>query len=187
MRSAFGAAVQRRGSDAEPFSVTTACGLRARAREAEGALERTTFRGVLLATTAMIVRNGVLLAVLAFDAFLAGVAALAAMAVLGVLQVSGSLAQRELGELGFYAVSLAGGFVSSASAVASAGAVAAHGDVSAHVAGIGAVLATLVSAAVNWPIAARVSGDRVLARRLLVPILLVVAVGLAGALVQRFA
>ena len=38
------------------------------------------------------------------------------------LQVAGTLAQRTLGALGFYAVSLAGGVVSSASAVASAAA-----------------------------------------------------------------
>ncbi|HEY4239033.1 MAG TPA: MgtC/SapB family protein [Kofleriaceae bacterium] len=104
-----------------------------------------------------------------------------------VLQVGGSLAQRALGEVGFYAVSLIGGMLSSASAVASAGAVAAHGDVSAHVAGTGAVLATLVSAAVNWPLAARISQDRALGRRLVGPIAAVIAVGFAGVVVQTLA
>ncbi|HEY1814206.1 MAG TPA: MgtC/SapB family protein, partial [Kofleriaceae bacterium] len=161
-------------------STVTVSELARRDREANGELERTTFRGVLLATAAMILRNGAILVVLAPAAFVAGGGAFVAMAAASVglaawrrrsavaatpptlplespfsvssalrygalflaLQVAGSLAQRALGEVGFYAVSLIGGLLSSASAVASAGTIAAHGEVSAHVAGTGAVLAT---------------------------------------------
>ena len=57
------------------------------------------------------------------------------------LQVLGTLAARALGETGFYAVSLIGGLVSSASAVASAGSLAARGTLEPTVAAVGAVLA----------------------------------------------
>ena len=56
------------------------------------------------------------------------------------LQVTGTIAQRTLGALGFYVVSLAGGVVSSASAVASAASLAAAGTLSPKAAAIGAVL-----------------------------------------------
>ena len=103
------------------------------------------------------------------------------------LQIAGSLAQRALGDVGFYAVSVLGGLVSSASAVASAGTVAAHGQVAAHVAGTGAVLATLVSAAVNLPLAARISKDRVLSHRLVAPIAAILVLGLLGIAAQWLA
>jgi uncharacterized membrane protein (DUF4010 family) len=206
-------------------STVTVTELARRDRESNGQLERTTFRAVLLATAAMILRNGAILLVLAPDAFMAGGGAFIAMAAVSVglaawrrrsavasvapklplespfsvssalrygalflaLQVAGSLAQRALGDVGFYAVSLIGGLLSSASAVASAGAVAAHGQISAHVAGTGAVLATLVSAAVNLPLAARISQDRALGRRLIVPIAAILVLGIVGVAAQRLA
>ncbi|MFT3693646.1 MAG: MgtC/SapB family protein [Kofleriaceae bacterium] len=204
-------------------STVTVTELARRDREAHGALTMTTMRGTFLATAAMILRNGVVLLVLAPTAFLHGAAAFCAMALASLavaswrrktpadavppslplespfslssalrygvlflaLQVAGSLAQRALGEVGFYAVSLVGGMLSSASAVASAGAVTTHGSVSPFVAGTGAVLATLVSAAVNLPLAAKVSDNRELARRLTLPILAIVVVGLVAVGVQR--
>ena len=45
------------------------------------------------------------------------------------LHIAGTLAQRYLGIFGFYAVSIAGGLLSSASAVAAAGTVATHNEV----------------------------------------------------------
>jgi uncharacterized membrane protein (DUF4010 family) len=204
-------------------STVTVTELARRYRESNQVLARTTFRGVVLATAAMIVRNAVLLLVVAPAALYACAAALGLMTlgsaafvlyrrrvadapadvpalplrspfsvtsalrfglIFLILQVAGTLAQRSLGDAGFYAVSLAGGLVSSASAVASAGAVAASGQVSPHVAGIGAVLATLVSAAVNLPLVARVSRDRGLARRVALPIATVVALGIVGIAAQ---
>lgn len=92
-------------------------------------------------------------------------AALKFGAILLALQVAGALAQRALGNLGLYGVSVLGGLVSSASAVASAANLAASGAVSAPVAAVGAVLASMTSALVHWPIVARISRDRRLARR----------------------
>jgi uncharacterized membrane protein (DUF4010 family) len=97
------------------------------------------------------------------------------------LQVLGSIAQTLFGKLGFYFVSLVGGFVSSASAVAAAAMLAAHGKISASDAGIGSVLASLASAAVNIVLVARFSESRPLTRRLGIATLIVVGVGLAGA------
>jgi uncharacterized membrane protein (DUF4010 family) len=134
------------------------------------------FRGVAIATAAMLLRNVVLLAAISLSSALAaagplvlmtvaalvaallrrgrgaavkdggdGVAAgqrspfsLEAALLLGLiflaLQVIGTLANRALGQAGFYAVSVIGGTVSSASAVASAGTLAARGTVEPGVA-----------------------------------------------------
>lgn len=203
-------------------STVTVTELSRRDLESGGALEESTFRGVVLATAAMVVRNGVLLAILAPDALVVVLPSFALMLatsaafvvvrrrrtppdaeapqlplrspfsltsalrygiVFLALQIAGAIAQRSLGQIGFYGVSVIGGLVSSASAVASAGAVAAHGTVPVGVAGVGAVLASLVSAAVNLPLVLRVSRDRRLARRLIVPVLAIVITGVIGALV----
>jgi uncharacterized membrane protein (DUF4010 family) len=185
------------------------------------------FRGVALATAAMLLRNTVLLAVISTSAALAVAGPLALMvvaafvaALLGrgrrtarkdtgdavatglrspfsleaallfgliflALQVIGTLADRALGQAGFYAVSLIGGSVSSASAVASAGTLAARGSVEPVVAGVGAVLASLASAVVHVPVVARATHDRRLTRRVAVMIgvvALAAAVGTGGQL-----
>jgi uncharacterized membrane protein (DUF4010 family) len=101
------------------------------------------------------------------------------------LQVAGTLAQRLLGRVGLYAVSLVGGLVSSASAVASAATLHAQGKIPSEVAGIGAVLASFASAFVNLPVVARVSADRPLTRRLVWPLGIVTLVGIVGIVVQR--
>jgi uncharacterized membrane protein (DUF4010 family) len=186
------------------------------------ALADTAYRGVMLATAAMIVRNTVVLGILApkaviyfapaFGLMLAACLLMAfgrgRIAVAGetempplpmtspfslqstlkfgliflVLQVTGTLAAALLGRFGFFAVSLAGGFVSSASAVASAGALAAKGTISPNAAGVGAVLASLMSALVNLPVVARICHDRRLPRRLFWSLGVVVAAGIVGAL-----
>jgi uncharacterized membrane protein (DUF4010 family) len=183
------------------------------------------YRGVLLSTAAMIVRNLVLLAILA-PLTLAGAAVplgLMLLVSLGLarfgapskadsevaphldlespfslrsalkfgliflaLQIVGTLAQTWLGQVGFYAVSLVGGFVSSASAVASAASLAEHGRVVPLTAGIGAVLASLASALVNLPLVARVGDDPALTRRLLIAMTLVSIVGVLGAVGQQW-
>jgi uncharacterized membrane protein (DUF4010 family) len=101
-----------------------------------------------------------------------------------VLHASGTIAQRFLGPVGFYAVSLAGGLVSSASAVASAGALAMHGDISPVVAGTGAALASLASALVNLPLVARIGGRRQLTLDVGHALAIVVAAGVVGGLLQ---
>jgi uncharacterized membrane protein (DUF4010 family) len=98
------------------------------------------------------------------------------------LQVLGTVAQTLFGRLGFYAVSVVGGFVSSASAVAAAAMLASQGKVTPVVAGVGAVLASLASVGVNIVLVARFSGSRALARRLGIALSIVLAVGLVGAI-----
>jgi uncharacterized membrane protein (DUF4010 family) len=204
-------------------STVTVTELSRRDHEADGALEDSTFRGVVLATAAMITRNAILLVILAPAALVSVVLGfglmlgVAAVFVIGAprraapdgkvpalplrspfsltsalrfglvflaIQIAGSLAQRWLGELGFYAVSIAGGLVASASTVASAGAVAARGAVPVATAGIGAVLASLASALVDLPLVLKVSHNRTLARRFVAPTIGVVIAGILGILLQ---
>jgi len=226
-------------------STVTVTELALRVRESGGLLIESAYRGVLLATAAMLARNAILLGLLAWSTLaLAAVplavmlAASAGLALLPdlwpalrerprsgggsgaggtpataqasrlglsapaptvhlaspfslpsalrfgllfvLLEAAGTLAQRGLGPFGFYAVSLAGGLVSSASAVASAATLAARGALPPDVAARGAVLASLASVAVNVALAARVSGQRRLTLRLAGSLALVVILGLAA-------
>lgn len=97
------------------------------------------------------------------------------------LQVLGTLAQALLGHLGFYAVSVLGGLVSSASAVAAAAALSGAGKISPTVAGVGAILASLASAVVNIVLVARLSRSPALTRKVALATALVVGLGLLGA------
>ena len=105
-----------------------------------------------------------------------------------LLQVFGSVAQAVFGRFGFYAVSFLGGLVSSASAVAAAATLAAHHQISPTVAGIGAILASLASASVNVILVSRFSHSAALNRRVGIATAIVLALGLAGAVITgRFA
>jgi uncharacterized membrane protein (DUF4010 family) len=99
-----------------------------------------------------------------------------------VLHVLGSLAQREFGEAGFYAVSLVGGLMSSASAVAAAATLASHGHLPGAVAAKGAVLASFTSMAFSLSFVLR-TRNAGLVRKLGLSMLCVAAGGLAGILV----
>lgn len=101
-----------------------------------------------------------------------------------LLEVVGSLAQIALGHTGFYGISIIGGLISSASAVASAAGMATAGRISSSVAGIGAVLASLASAWVNWAFVARLSGDKILTRRIGRALAIVLVLAIAGAVLQ---
>lgn len=224
--------------------------LAGRAREAEAESAESPFvtaayQGIVLATAAMLLRNGVLLALLSPSALLSGAALPlllmlvasaflvlkrrdVAAALLGgdgtagpsiprapggdpaadsspplrlaspfslpsalkfgllflALHAAGVLAQRWLGPLGVYAVSLAGGVVSSASAVASAGSLAAQGGLTPAVAGVAAVLASLASVLVNLPLVARVGCQPRLTGRVCRALAIVVAAGFIGTAVQ---
>jgi uncharacterized membrane protein (DUF4010 family) len=199
--------------------------LATRAGQADGALAEAAYRGILLAIAAMLVRNALLLAILAPALFATSVLAylsmLGAVAVLTVaagrravampiapgeepvhlelpfsllaalkyglfflgLQIAGLLAERELGQFGFYIVSLLGGLVSSASSVAAAASLGANGTISADVAGAGAVMASLTSVFVNLPLVWH-AHNRTLTRRLALAVWVVTAVGLMGAFLQ---
>ncbi|MCC7106159.1 MAG: DUF4010 domain-containing protein [Chloroflexi bacterium] len=207
-------------------STVTVTELATRAHETGGRLADVAYRGVLLSTAAMALRNGVLLAILAIgvldDVALPLAVMLVASLILArrtrlanpspeeapivrlalpfslestlkfgliflLLQVAGTLAQRLLGEIGFYAVSLAAGLVSSASGVAAAATLASHGTVSGQVAGVGVVLNSLASTAIKLPLVARVSHDRALTVRVSLALGLVMALGIATTFVPASA
>jgi uncharacterized membrane protein (DUF4010 family) len=200
--------------------------LSSRVREAGEGFFKLAYRGVMLATGAMLLRNSLILAILAAQAFAYSlVPMLIMLAVTGilhrfgagaaisttsgpppdlkleqpfslkaalkfgivflVLSVAGVLAQRSLGVFGFYAVSVAGGLISSASAVAAAGTAAGHHQVSFRVAANGAVLAALTSVLINIPIVARAGGQTRLTKALARALLIVVAFGVMGLIVHK--
>src|SRR5689334_2673616 len=139
-------------------STVTVTELAARARETGGRLAGSVYRGVLISTAAMAVRNALLLAILASGVLVVAALPLGLMLIGSlvlawrpnrlpetedvpevrlaspfslqaalrfgliflVLQAAGTIAQRSLGDLGFYGVSILAGLVSSASGVASA-------------------------------------------------------------------
>ena len=226
-------------------STVTVTELAMRVRASGGRYQRVAYRGVMLATAAMLVRNATLLVLLAPAAWLAasvshllmlgvacflawkspredgsdepesaslgdvppapaalagndsgvtrtvGLAApfsLSAALKYGVifllLQVSGTLAQRAVGQFGFYVVSLFGGFVSSASAVAAAANLARAGTTSVGVAASGAIIASTASVLVNWALAWRVGKDPWLSQHLLRGLGAVALAGLVGELTR---
>ena len=183
----------------------------------------TAYRGVLLATAAMLLRNAVLLGLLATSVLSRSIIPLGLMLLASVvasrwhldpstddgelapleleapfsfksalkfgllflvLHVAGVLGQKYLGTLGFYAVSVAGGLFSSASAVASAATLAAHGHLPVTEAANGAVLASLTSALVNLPLISRVAQQPRLSRALNRALGMIAALGLSGAFAQ---
>ncbi|MBN8473092.1 MgtC/SapB family protein [Corallococcus exiguus] len=205
-------------------STVTVAELANRVRETSGRLLDVAYRGVMLATAAMALRNAVLLGLLSFRALVdsaiplvlillssTGMAlvrsrveatpgaeppalplkspfslpsALKFGLIFLALQVVGTVGQTLLGRWGFYAVSAVGGLVSSASAVASAASLCANGTISPTTAGVGAIIASLASAAINFILVARVSEQRSLTLRLGRALGVVMLLGLAGAFVQ---
>jgi uncharacterized membrane protein (DUF4010 family) len=101
-----------------------------------------------------------------------------------VIGAMGTLAKSWLGRLGFFAVSLAGGFVSSASSVAAAGTLAHNGTVLEGEAGIGAIIASLASTLIDLPLVARFASDRALVKRVAMALGLIASAGAAGVLVE---
>lgn len=204
-------------------STVTVTELANRAKASAGRLSDFTYRGVILATAAMLLRNGVILGILAPAALLSAViplglmfigatlaAALRRPAVIPdtdaplttlqspfsltaalrfgfvflLLQVAGTLAQRYLGHLGFYAVSVIGGIVSSASAVASAANLAASGTLPPEIGALGAVFATMTSALVSLPLVARLADEHSLTRRISWSLAVIVLLGALGIVIQ---
>ncbi len=121
---------------------------------------------------------------LKFDSPFSLSAALRFGAIFLALQVAGTLAQREFGAVGFYAVSAAGGLFSSSSAVAAAGTLAAEAALPIGTAVGGAILATLTSACVNLPLVARLGRNARLTRAVAVTVGAMAAAGALGWLAQ---
>lgn len=105
-------------------------------------------------------------------------------AVFVALDAGGALAQRYLGQFGFYAVSFFGGIVSSSSAVASAAALARKGELPVHVAANGVIVAVVASLFTDPPLVWKVVNFRVLTIRVTKSLSIVAACGLAAVLVQ---
>ena len=103
-----------------------------------------------------------------------------------VLEVAGTIAQRALGDAGFYAVSVAGGLFSSSSAVAAAGTLAAQEAISVETAAAGALLATLTSACVNLPLVGRLGRYPLLTRAVAITVSAQAVAGLLGWCAQRW-
>jgi uncharacterized membrane protein (DUF4010 family) len=213
-------------------STVTVTELTQRACAAGGLLADVTYRGVVLATAAMLVRNAVILGLLAPMALVDSAVPLALMLIgaiiatllmrarrgtsqdnpigetpqgaplptlespfsltaafkFGViflaLRIAGTLAQRALGQAGFYAVSAVGGVVSSASAVASAANLAAAGTLPPQVAGNGAIIASAMSALINLPLVAHLAQDRALTLRIAWVLGGIVLLGAVGCIIQ---
>jgi uncharacterized membrane protein (DUF4010 family) len=196
-----------------------------RVKESGGQLLAVAYRGCNLATTAMLLRNSLLLAILSWPALVSSwvpmvlmvsasiffawrsfkindglpdseapklnleqpfslLAALKFGLLFLALHVAGTLAQRYLGIFGFYAVSIAGGLLSSASAVAAAGTVAAHNEVPVQIAANGAVLASLASTLIHIPLVARVASQRSLTARLSFARGIIAGLGIAGVILH---
>lgn len=95
------------------------------------------------------------------------------------LAAAGALVERHLGGIGFLALSLVGGVVSSASTTASAAALAANGTISPETAGAAAVLTSIASAVASLPVVyVQARGVR-LFRRLATSTGVIVALGLS--------
>ena len=103
-----------------------------------------------------------------------------------VLACAGTLAQRFLGGLGFLAVSLLGGMVSSASTTATAATLASAGKISPQIAGAATVLTSMASALVNLPLVFQQTRSRALTWRLATITLMIVALGGIMFLVRRW-
>jgi uncharacterized membrane protein (DUF4010 family) len=200
--------------------------LSSRVRQAGEGFIKLAYRGVVLATSAMLLRNSLILAILAFQCFAYSLVPMLFMLVTAllslrfgarkvsgatsepppdlkleqpfslkaalkfgliflILNVAGVLAHRSLGVYGFYAISIAGGLISSASAVAAAGIAAAHHEVSFPVAANGAVFASLTSVLINIPLVARAAGQPGLTKALARTLLIVIASGILGVLVRQ--
>jgi uncharacterized membrane protein (DUF4010 family) len=201
-------------------STVTVAELGQRARGVTGALSHLAIRGAMLATGAMLVRNAVVMSILAPAALVPAALPLGAMAlaslapaalglqtttttslklespfsvrqvlrfglVLLAITALGNVAVRGLGDFGFYAVSFAGGAVSSASTAATAATFAAQGKISAEAAAIGVLLSSIASALIHVPIFWRAVGDASTGRRLALATAATVLVGILAALADQ--
>lgn len=203
-------------------SSVTVSELAARVRETHGSLATVAARSILLATAAMLIRNSVLLGLLAPNVLvksllphgmmLVGCLVLFVLLPMSrseeplqpplnlsspfslpsalkfglfflLLQLAGVIAQRYLGQLGFYVISFLGGLFSSSSAVAAAAALAVNGSVSPAVAGASAVIASLASVLVNVPLVVGAK-QRAFAIKMIWSLGLIFALGFIGVLLN---
>ncbi|MBS0304178.1 MAG: MgtC/SapB family protein [Proteobacteria bacterium] len=103
-----------------------------------------------------------------------------------LLHALGALTQRHFGDTGFYFVSIAGGLLSSASAVAAAAALAAQDSIPAATAGVGAVLASFTSVVFSLSFVLRSRSGGLIGRLALSMVFIAVA-GMVGLLLSHYA
>ncbi len=102
------------------------------------------------------------------------------------IQVVSTLGQRYFGKLGFLAVSVLGGLVSSASTSAAAATLVGHNEMPAGLGGAGVVLASVASALINLPIIYRSAKNPALSKRLTILTLVLTAIGVGVLISQRY-
>jgi uncharacterized membrane protein (DUF4010 family) len=101
-----------------------------------------------------------------------------------IISAVGTLAQRELGSMGFLFVAVLGGLVSSASTTASAATLVISGSISPAAAGVAAVLTSMSSSLIDLPLVYQQTGQMPLTRRLAIISVVIVAIGV-GLLVTQ--
>lgn len=95
-----------------------------------------------------------------------------------VIQVGGTLITRLLGSSGMIVTGFVGGLVSSASTTAAAATMAMHGQISASVAGSTAIISSMSSAMIDFPIVWKNIDDKRLVRAFTLKLASVLAVGI---------
>lgn len=101
-----------------------------------------------------------------------------------IIQVVSTIALRELGEGGLYAVAILGGIISSVGAVASIANLAAQSEVTAQVAALGVVMTSVSSLLFCIPFVGKFGKNRYLTRRVTFTILMMAGVGIIISVAQ---
>lgn len=102
-----------------------------------------------------------------------------------VIQVGGTLITRFLGSSGMMITGFFGGLISSASTTAAAATMAMHGQISANVAGNTAIISSMASAMVDFPIVWKNIHDRKLVKAFTWKLASVLAAGGLALMVDR--
>lgn len=95
-----------------------------------------------------------------------------------LIQVGGTLITRTLGSSGMLVTAFAGGLVSSASTTAAAATMAMHGQISAGIAGSAAIISSMASAAIDFPIVWRNIKDKTLVKAFTLKLASVLVIGI---------
>lgn len=98
----------------------------------------------------------------------------------------GAIAEQLAGDFGFYAVSFAGGIISSSSTAATAAHLVVEGRITPEVAGGGLVLSSISSALVMLPIVWRVVPKSTLSRRVFISTIVLALAGIVGLIINPY-
>ena len=97
-----------------------------------------------------------------------------------IIQISGTLVSRFLGDSGMLVTGFVGGLVSSASTTAAAATMAMHGQISPNIAGSTAIISSIASATINFPIVWRTIKDKKLLQSFTWKLLAVIMTGITA-------